>query len=93
MTTVVWKPGLTLSQDPHAIRDYAFDLADFLEGETLATATATGGNCTASITEQTTDSVKVRVSGVTSGATMTLHVVTSSGQEDDRSIAFLPIQM
>ncbi len=93
MSTVQWKPGLAIAQDPDAVRDYAIDFAEFLEGETLASVVVTPTACTA--TKQSSDdaSVKVRVSAVTAGASVTIHITTSSGQVDDRTINFTPAQL
>lgn len=79
----------TFRKDPDATLDYAFDWTDWLDdGETISNYTVTAP------TGLTKDSdsrdgpvVTVWLSGGTAGVsyTVTNHVVTSEGREDDRS--------
>lgn len=94
MSIVSWKPGLSIVQDPDAVRDYALDFTKFLEGETLASVDITAAVCTA--VQQGAlgaASIKIRVSAVAEGASVRLHLTTSSGQEDDRTVLFTPQEM
>ena len=92
MSTVTWQDGLTLTQDPDAIRDYLFDFTGWLEGETVASAAILATNCTASISTTASTSVKIRVSAVQQGATVKVTPTTNSGQKDDFSVAFRVVQ-
>jgi hypothetical protein len=76
--------------DPDAVLDYTIDWSQWLgDGETIAAST---WDVPAGLTEvdesETTTATSVRVSGGTAGTmySVTNHIVTSTGQEDDRTI-------
>lgn len=92
MSTIQWKRGIALPQDADAIRDYTFDFTQWLESETIASATVSASNCTAAITASTTTTVKVRVSAVGNQASITVTPTTNGGQKDDFSINFNLVQ-
>lgn len=77
--------------DPDAVKDYVFDWAGFLAGDTIAgyTLAATDGVTIVS-DSQTGTAVTVWVSDVGSGAagSVTCHIVTAAGREDDRTMQF-----
>lgn len=80
MKKILWVPGLTLPQDPNASEIYQWDLADWLDGETLVnppTVTADTG-ITAAIYVVGPSSVDVRVSGGTAGTTYGVTVRATS---------------
>jgi len=80
MKQVVWVPGLTLTQDSSDSEIYQWDLADWLDGETLVdppTMTADAG-ITAAIYVVGPSSVDVRVSGGTAGTTYEVTVRATS---------------
>ena len=97
MSTTIVQP---VTHDPNAVLDYRWDWApatngtgrtDWLEaGETITATTVTGTGCTvdsSSITDAGT-SVTAWISGGTVGAqaSVTCHITTSAGREDDRTI-------
>lgn len=93
MSTVNWVKGLVIEQDPQAVRDYAIDFETMLEGDTLSSATIAFANCTAVLSNFTATVVNVRVSEVEVDASVTLTIVTSTGQEDQRTVEFTPVNM
>lgn len=94
MTTIVWRPGLELQQDPGDILDYDLDFTNWLEGETIAAATVTASGCTAVTQATTATAVKVRASAVAGlDASFTVHLTTNSGQEVDRTVRLRSTQL
>jgi hypothetical protein len=75
--------------DPQADLDYGWDWSDWLGADTIASSTwtvsPTGPVLSASTSDDTTTTVWV--DGGTAGVkyTLTNHVVTTDGREDDRS--------
>jgi len=89
MSDVTWLPGLSIPMDPDAILDYEFDLTKWLDGDTLASATASAVNCEAVARTAVADNIVVfRVSNATKGASITVRVTTVSGQVDDMTVYF-----
>lgn len=97
MSTTIVQP---VTHDPNAVLDYKWDWAsatnssgrtDWLEtGETITAHTVTVVGCTldsSSITDSNT-SVTAWISGGTVGAqaSVTCHITTSAGRQDDRTI-------
>lgn len=92
MSTAKWYPGIKLYIDPDAILDYEMDLVQWLEGETIANVVVSATGCTASIANQTSTTLKYRVSGVTKGSSVRVRVVTSSGRQRDFTTYYQPVQ-
>jgi len=82
-------------KDPAAILDYEMDWSDWLIGDTIATSTWT---VPAGLTQVTSSSsavvATIRLSGGTHGVDYEIlnHIVTASGQEDERSILIQVLQ-
>jgi hypothetical protein len=73
--------------DPDAVLDYAVDWSSWLTGaETITSHTATGTDCTVDSSSEDSGVVTVWVSAPADGAQVTVHVVTSAGREDDRTL-------
>lgn len=80
---------MSMEHDSNARLDYAWDWTGWLEqGETITTATLTvTGGVTTEPTVINGGRVTTWVSGGTRGtARLTLHIVTSAGREDDRTL-------
>lgn len=85
------------THDPNAVLDYPSDWSAWLPpGDTLASATATfvGPNAADFTVEDTTFTTTKAVAWVSGGvpprsATLTFHIVTVDGREDDRSITMV----
>jgi hypothetical protein len=80
---------MSMEHDSNARLDYAWDWTGWLqEGETIQTATLTvDGGVTADPPVINGGRVTTWVSGGTRGtARLTLHIVTSAGREDDRTL-------
>lgn len=92
MAEVDWEKDLVLEQDPQAILDYECPFERFLNGETLASVELIAENCTATQRAITASSIVVRVREVRHNASVTLRVVTGSGQQDDFTLHFTPIE-
>jgi hypothetical protein len=83
-------------KDPDAILDYVFDWSDWLEtSETISDYTLTPTVATSGIAvdddSETGGKITAWVSGGLAGVTysLTCHVVTSLGREDDRTMNFV----
>ena len=75
--------------DPDAVLDFAQDWTAWLtDGETITAHTATGTHITVDSSAVVAGVVTVWVSGAEKDATITVHVTTSAGREDDRTIGF-----
>lgn len=77
--------------DPDAKKDYIFDWAAFLNGDTIAGYVLTAaGDVTIASDSQTDTAVTVWVRDVDADATgsVTCHIVTAEGREDDRTMTF-----
>jgi len=81
----------TYLKDPEAVLDYGFDWSDWLaDGETISTSSWTVENgITKDSDSKTTTVTTIWLSGGSAGTTYTLtnHIVSSAGREDDRSFA------
>lgn len=82
-------------KDPNAVLDYQFDYAGakpWLTGsDTIASHTVTASaGITVDSTEATSTAVTVWLSGGIEGQTysVTCHIVTAAGREDDRTMTF-----
>lgn len=91
MATIKWRQGLILPLDTHSVRDFTLDFTEWLEGEVLTDSSATGTACTVAKTATAT-TVKIRVSNVTAGASVLVRVTTNSGQVEDFTISFAPVE-
>lgn len=79
----------TFQKDPSAKLDYEIDWSDWLNGDTLASSSWTGPAGITHVTDSNTAILAtIRLSGGTHGVDYEWlnHVITSSGQEDERSI-------
>lgn len=77
-----------LLHDPDAVLDYGVNWADWLDGDTLSSVVWTVPSGFTLESQTQTDTVAtVWLSGGTAGTrvTVTCHVVTAAGREDDRS--------
>lgn len=78
-----------MTKDPRAVLDYQFDWSAWLGADTITAhaVTVTAGLTVTSTTASAT-AVTVWLSGGTVGAeyTVTCHIQTAGGREDDRSI-------
>ena len=76
-------------KDPDAVLDYEWDWAAWLGTDTIASHTVTAATgLTVDTSEATDTAVTVWLSGGTVGQTysVTCHVVTAAGREDDRTV-------
>ena len=77
------------TKDPAAILDYQVDWSDWLVGDTIATSTWSGPVGITQVDDSNTSvTTTIRLSGGTHGIDYEWvnHIVTASGQEDERSI-------
>lgn len=77
--------------DPDAVKDYEFLWADFLGADTIDSYVLTAvGDVTIANDSRTDTAVTVWVREVGDGATgsVTCHIVTAAGREDDRTMTF-----
>ena len=77
--------------DPDAKKDYVFDWAAWLAGDTITGYTLTkDGGVEIAADSRTDTAVTVWVDGVGDGAagSVTCHIVTAAGREDDRTMTF-----
>ena len=75
--------------DPDAVLDYKFDWSAWLGTDTITSHTVTAATgLTVDSTEATTTAVTVWLGGGTEGVTYTVtcHIVTAAGREDDRTV-------
>ena len=76
-------------KDPQSVLDYGFDWSDWLaDGETILTSTWTVTTGLTKDSDSSNDTATtIWVSGGTAGTsyTITNHITTSAGREDDRS--------
>ena len=91
MSVKQWQYGMALSVDPQAIRDYQWGFADWLENDTIANAQVEAVNCTAVKRSNTEADVTVRVSEVRVDASVTIQLTTASGQYDNFTIFYNPV--
>lgn len=76
-------------KDPAAVLDYQFDWSAWLAGDTIATHTVTAtAGLTVGAHSHTNTAVTVWLEDGTANQryTVTCHIVTAGGREDDRSI-------
>lgn len=81
--------GNRWTKDPDALLDYAVDWEPWIGADTISSATWTvPAGLTLEAQSETDTVATVWVSGGTEGSTYTLtcHVVTAGGREDDRSL-------
>jgi hypothetical protein len=80
--------SITFTKDPNALLDYTVDWTDWLDTDTIATSSfvATAG-LTISSSSNTTKKAVVWLSGGQAGTvyTVTNHITTAGGRQDDRS--------
>ena len=77
--------------DPDAKKDFVFDWSGWLAGDTIADHTLTKtGSVEIAAGSRTSTAVTVWVDDVGDGATgsVTCHIVTAAGREDDRTMTF-----
>ena len=77
--------------DPDAVKDYEFEWSGFLGADTIASYTLTAAGAVEIVNDSRTDTaVTVWVRDVEDGATgtVTCHIVTAAGREDDRTMTF-----
>ena len=77
--------------DPDAVKDYIFNWARFLNGDPITGYTlAAADDVTIVDDSATSTAVTVWVRDVGDGATgsVTCHIVTAAGREDDRTMTF-----
>jgi hypothetical protein len=77
------------AKDPQAVLDYPIDWESWLEGDTIATSTWTAdAGITIESDTNTATTTTVWLSGGTLDAiySLTNHIVTAAGREDDRTI-------
>lgn len=82
------QPPNQFLHDPQAVLDYIFDWSTWLpSGDTIATHTVVGSGVTIDSDALAGAIVTAWVSGGTLGAiaTVTCHIVTTEGREDDRT--------
>lgn len=86
--SIQWYDGIQIRQDPDAVLDWQLDLTDWLEGDTIQSATVDGGGLTVGNVVTTDTSITVWLSGGTAGTNYTVRIrfTTTAGRTDDRSI-------
>lgn len=92
MRSVTWKPGLQIPHDPGAVEDYVWNWAEWLDGETLSSATLEAEvGLAASVQATSTSSLTMRISGGAADTRyrVTAHAVSSGGREQSRSVIFV----
>lgn len=80
-----------IKRDTTAVLDYVWDWTDWLDDDTIASATVTGTGCTVNSQSYTTTKVTAWISGgstTTAPPTATCHITTAAGRQDDRSVVF-----
>jgi hypothetical protein len=83
------------TKDPDAVLDYEWDWSTWLAGDTIASHTVTVPTDPTGLVldsdSATTTTVTAWLSGGTDGEsyTVTCHIVTAAGREDDRSMTFM----
>ena len=78
-------------KDPDAVLDYQFNWGDWLGADTIASHTVTAATgLTVDSSTATSTTVTAWLSGGTEGETysVTCHIVTAAGREDDRTMTF-----
>ena len=87
---ICWKRNLTFEQDPDATLDYQLDCSEWLPtGDTLSSPTVSAASgITVDSYSNDDDTITAWISGGTTGQTYTItyHIVTTGGREDDKSI-------
>jgi hypothetical protein len=89
MTDIDWAPGISITIDPDAILDYTMDFTEWLNGDTIVTATVSGVACDATEREVTPTGVVFRVSDVGTRGFVKISVATASGQADDFTVTMI----
>jgi hypothetical protein len=74
--------------DRQAVVDVVWNWADWLGADTIASATVVGTGCTVDSSSNTTTTVTGWISSPTANATVTCHITTAGGRQDDRTIVF-----
>lgn len=76
--------------DPQAVLDYVFPLTAFLAGDTISSYTLTSSNITIDSDSLSGDDITVWVSGgiLYKTATVTCHIVTAQGRQEDFTMYF-----
>lgn len=81
-----------IDKDPDAALDYTIDWTAWLAdvSDSISTKTVTGNGVTIDTSSNTSNTVTAMVSGGVVGQmpSITVHIVTSGGREDDRTIYF-----
>ena len=92
LTTITWKPGVTLPHDPNASDIYRWNWLDWLDGETISTQSIVAdAGITAALVTLGATYVDIRISGGTAGQTygVTSRVTsTPNGRIQDRTVKF-----
>lgn len=87
------RPNMEYIKDPDAILDYTINWSSWLPaGDAIAESTWTAGNgITIDSDSNTSTSATVWLSGGTVGATYTVtnHIVTDDGREEDQTISII----
>ena len=92
LTTITWKPGITLPHDPNASDIYRWNWLDWLDGETIsAQSIVADAGITATLVTLASTYVDIRISGGTAGQAygVTSRVTSSpNGRIQDRTVNF-----
>ena len=92
LTTITWRPGITLPHDPNASDIYRWNWLDWLDGETISTQSIVAeAGITAALVTLGATYVDIRISGGTAGQTygVTSRVTSSlNGRIQDRTVNF-----
>ena len=91
LTTVTWRPGLEITQDPDAIEVYRLRFTPWLRGEALQSVDILQDPqdvLTVDVIAQGTETVDIRVSGGAQGdvVAVTVRSSTGTGRQQDRTI-------
>jgi hypothetical protein len=83
--TLRWPP-----KDPDDVKDYRYDLTDWLDGDTIASfdATVAAGGIVIDSSSNSDEVITVWLSGGTAGQTARVHfnVVTAGGRAHERTV-------
>ena len=89
MISVVWSPRLLLDIDPVDIEVYRVDFSEWLEGETITTATVVGSRIDAVLTTTAASYVDFTASSAMIGeCSVEVTATSSAGRRAQRTIRF-----
>lgn len=80
--------GPYIYKDPEAVLDYRFDWTDWLNGDVITAATVAVTNGNKDSQSYTDTHVTVWISGGVVGQTITVscHITTAAGRQDERTV-------